>query len=146
LPGSVSLNVQQTDSQFAQGVAAMYINGPYTFPQWKIDAPNFKYDVASQPIPNSGIARPMWYPAGGSTYWVYAKTQLQAIAGDILSFAGSEAGQMALVRIIDGSQPSVFASANAQPGLDPRAKKALDIFERQMKLAPGPEVRNPDVS
>jgi len=74
LPGTVSLNVQQTDSQFAQGVAAMYINGPYTFPQWKIDAPGFNYGVASQPVPNSGPPMPMWYPAGGSTYWVYAKS------------------------------------------------------------------------
>ena len=146
LPGTISLNVQQTDSQFAQGVAAMYLNGPYTFPQWKIDAPNFNYDVASQPIPNSGAAQPMWYPAGGSTYWVYAKTQYPEIAGDILSYAGSEAGQKALIKIIDGSQPSVFASANAQEGLEPRAKKALAIFERQMRLAPGPEVRNPDVA
>ena len=146
LPGTISLNVQQTDSQFAQGVAAMYINGPYTFPQWKIDAPNFNYDVASQPIPNSGTALPMWYPAGGSTYWVYADTNLPTVAGDILSYAGSEVGQIALIKIIGGSQPSVFVKANAQEGLDPRAKKALAIFDKQMKLAPSPELRNPDVA
>jgi multiple sugar transport system substrate-binding protein len=146
LPGTISLNVQQTDSQFAQGVAAMYINGPYTFPQWKIDTPSFNYDVASQPVPNSGTAMPMWYPAGGSTYWVYASTQQAAIAGDILAYAGSEVGQKALVKIIEGSQPSVFASANAQEGLEPRAKKALAIFDKQMRLAPVPELRNPDVA
>jgi len=146
LPGTISLNVQQTDSQFPHGVAAMYINGPYTFPQWKIDAPNFNYDVASQPIPNSGVALPMWYPAGGSTYWVYANTQQTAIAGDILSYAGTEAGQIALVKIIGGAQPSVFPKANAQEGLDPRAAKALAIFDKQMKLAPSPELRNPDVA
>jgi multiple sugar transport system substrate-binding protein len=146
LPGTISLNVQQTDSQFTQGVAAMYINGPYTFPQWKIDAPNFNYDVASQPIPNSGAAKPMWYPAGGSTYWVYANTKLGAVAGDILSYAGSLAGQKALVKIIGGAQPSVFAEANQQEGLDPRAAKALAIFDHEMKLAPSPELRNPDVA
>jgi multiple sugar transport system substrate-binding protein len=146
LPGTISLNVQQTDSQFTQGVAAMYINGPYVIPQWQIDAPKFNYDVASQPIPDSGTAMPMWYPAGGSTYWVYANTQQTAIAGDILSYAGSVAGQMALVKIIGGSQPSVFARANSQEGLDPRATKALGIFEKQMKLAPSPELRNPDVA
>jgi ABC-type glycerol-3-phosphate transport system substrate-binding protein len=78
----------------------------------------------------------MWYPAGGSTYWVYANTQQTAIAGDILSYCGSEAGQIALIKIIGGAQPSVFQKANEQPGLDPRATKALAIFDKQMKLAP----------
>jgi len=145
-PGTVSLNVQQTDSQFAQGVAAMLINGSYTFPQWKIDAPNFNYGVSSQPVPNSGRTSPFNYTAGGGNYWVYAKTQQPAIVGDIMSYAGSEAGQIALINIIGGSQPSVFAKANAVATLSPQAKKSLALFDQQIRLAPSPAIRNPDTS
>jgi multiple sugar transport system substrate-binding protein len=146
LPGTVSLNVQQTDSMFAQGVAAMYINGSYTFPQWKIDVPNFKYGAASQPVPNSGQPAPLSYAPGGGTYWVYAKTQQLGIVGDIMSYSGTEAGQTALINIIGGSQPSVFAKANTAAALEPPAKKALTLFDQQIKLAPSPELRNPDVA
>jgi len=146
LPGTVSLNVQQTDSMFAQGAAAMIINGSYTFPQWKIDAPNFKYGVASQPVPNSGPAMPLSYAPGGGTYWVYAKTQQVGIVGDIMSYSGTEVGQTALINIIGGSQPSVFAKANSAATLESPAKKALALFDQQIKLAPSPEVRNPDLA
>lgn len=145
-PGTVSLNVQQADSQFAQGVAAMMINGSYTFPQWKTDAPNFNYGVASQPIPNSGKTAPFNYTAGGGTYWAYAKTQQSAIVGDIMAYAGSEAGQIALINIIGGSQPSVFTKANTVAMLTPQAKKALALFDQQIRLIPSPAIRNPDVS
>ncbi len=124
----------------------MMINGSYTFPQWKIDAPNFNYGVASQPVPNSGKTSPFNYTAGGGNYWVYAKTQQPAIVGDIMSYAGSEAGQIALINIIGGSQPSVFAKANAIATLSPQAKKALALFDQQIRLAPSPAIRNPDTA
>ncbi len=145
-PGTVSLNVQQTDSMFAQGIAAMMINGPYMFPQWKIDAPNFKYGVGSQPIPNSGKPFPLNYTAGGGTYWAYAKTQQPGVVGDILSYAGSLPGQIALINIIAGSQPAIFPQANAVSTLSPQAKKALELFDQQIKLAPSPSIRNPDIA
>ncbi len=145
-PGTISLNVQQADSQFAQGVAAMQINGSYTFPQWKIDAPNFNYGVASQPVPNSGKVAPFNYTAGGTNYWAYAKTALPAVVGDILSYAGSKAGQVALINIIGGSQPSVFPEANGIATLSPQAKQALALFSQQIRLAPAPSIRNPDVT
>lgn len=147
-PGTGSLNVQQTDSQFAQGVAAFLINGSYTFPQWKKDAPNFNYGVASQPIPNSGKVTPFNYAAGGATYWSYAKTKptQSAIVGDIFGYMGSEAGQIALINIIEGSQPSVFPKANAVATLSPQAKRALALFNEQIRLAPSPAIRNPDVA
>ena len=145
-PGTVSLNVQQTDSMFAQGIAAMMINGPYMFPQWKIDAPNFKYGVGSQPIPNTGKPSSLYFAAGGGTYWTYAKTQQPGVVGDILSYAGSLPGQIALINIIAGSQPATFPQANAVTTLSPQAKKALELFDQQVKLAPSPSIRNPDIA
>jgi len=145
-PGTVSLNVQQADSQFAQGVAGMMINGSYTFPQWAIDAPNFNYGVASQPVPNSGKPAPFNATAGGSNYWAYAKAKQPAVVGDILSYTGSLPGQIALINIIGGSQPSVFPEANAISTLSPQAKQALALFAEQIVLAPSPAIRNPDVA
>ncbi len=145
-PGTVSLNVQQTDSMFARGIAAMMINGPYMFPQWRVDAPDFKYGVGSQPIPNTGKPSSLFYASGGGTYWTYAKTQQPGVVGDILSYAGSLPGQIALINIIAGSQPATFPQANAISTISPQAKKALELFDQQIKLAPSPAIRNPDVA
>lgn len=145
-PGSLSLNALQADAQMPQGVAAMVINGAYMFPQWRTDSPTFAWDVASQPVPNSGPTSPLTYNPGGATWLVYAKTGQPAIAGDMIAYVGSEAGQTAFMTIIGGSQPSVFAKANQAPGIDPLARKAVALFEQQMRLSPSPAVRNTDIA
>ena len=143
-PGSAAANAPQAVSQFAQNAAGMYINGSYMFQQWRTQNPTFAWDVASQPVPNTGSVGFITYNPGGQTWWVSAKSKWAAIAGDIFSYVGSEAGQAVAQTIIGGSKSSVFAQANQAPGIDPLARKAVALYDRQMRLAPSPSVRNPD--
>lgn len=143
-PGSAAANAPQAVAQFAQNAAGMYINGSYMFQQWRTQNPTFVWDVASQPVPNTGPVGFITYNPGGQTWWISAKSQWAAIAGDIFSYVGSEAGQTAAQTIIGGSKSSVFSKANQAPGIDPLARKAVALYDLQMRLAPSPSVRNPD--
>ncbi|MHB8645442.1 MAG: ABC transporter substrate-binding protein [Thermomicrobiales bacterium] len=145
-PGSSAANAPQAVSQFAQNVAGMYINGSYMFQQWRTQNPTFMWDVASQPVANTGPVGAITYNPGGQTWWISAKSKWAVIAGDIFSYVGSEAGQTAAQTIIGGSKSSVFATANQAPGIDPLARKAVALYNQQMRLAPTPGVRNPDAA
>jgi len=148
-PGSLSLNGPEARSRMPQGVAAMILEGPWNIPQWPRENANFNFEVASQPVPNSGTPTPLTYEeTGANQQWVYAKSPNKAIAGDIFSYIGSEDGQVALVVASQGNLGALFpnAVARAQQSreLDPHARRAIDLFNNQVRLGPLPQVRNPD--
>ncbi len=146
-PGSTSLNAPQARSQMPQGAAGMILQGPWNVPQWKREAPDFKFGVGSQPVPNSGTPLPLSYgPGGSNNLWIYAKSPNKAIAADIFSYFGTEQGQTAWGTISDGADAPIFPSASQNAKLDPEAHEAQVLFAQQMRLAPAPEVRNPDVA
>jgi multiple sugar transport system substrate-binding protein len=146
-PGSNALTAPQARSQMPQGAAGMILQGPWNVPQWKREAPDFKFGVGSQPVPNSGTPLPLSYGPGGSNLlWVYAKSPNKAIAADIFSYLGSEQGQTAWGTISDGADAPIFPSASQNAKLDPEAQQAQQLFIQQMRLRPDPAVRNPDVS
>ncbi|MGN6759003.1 MAG: ABC transporter substrate-binding protein [Thermomicrobiales bacterium] len=148
-PGSLSLNGPEARSRMPQGVAAMILEGPWNIPQWPTENANFKFEVASQPIPNNGNPVPLTYEeTGANQEWVYAKSKLTAIAGDMFSYIGSEEGQVAIAVASQGNLRPIFPKANEtalkSQELDPHARRALDLFEQQVRLGPMPQVRNPD--
>ncbi len=144
-PGSLSLNAQQARAQFPHGVAGMMLQGPWNIEQWKAGNPDFNFDVASVPVPNTGTPMPLTYgPGGANQLWVYAKTRYTAIAGDLLSYLGTEQGQETYVTL-SGGEPAIFPKANQIPTVDPRVRKVNALFEHQMRLGPSPDARNPDV-
>ncbi len=146
-PGSLSLNAPQARAQFPNGVAAIILQGPWNIPQWQLENPTFKFGVASQPIPDNGNPLPLGYGPGGSNLlWIYAKSPNKAVAADILSYLGSLQGQVAWGSISDGADSPIFPQANQYAKVSPLAKQAQDLFEKQMRLAPDPNVRNPDVA
>jgi multiple sugar transport system substrate-binding protein len=146
-PGSNALTAPQARSQMPQGAAGMILQGPWNVPQWKREAPNFKFGVGSQPVPNTGTPLPLSYGPGGSNLlWVYAKSPNKAIAADIFSYLGTEQGQTAWGTISDGADAPIFPSASKNAKLDPEAQQAQQLFIQQMRLRPDPAVRNPDVS
>jgi multiple sugar transport system substrate-binding protein len=150
-PGSASLAAPQARAQFPQGIAGMILDGPWVIPQWPQINPAFKFGVASQPVPNSGAPLPLTYEeTGANQEWVYAKSPNTAIAGDMFDYIASEDGQYAVMIASQGNLRAIFpkavARAEQSQQLDPQAGKALALFERQIKLGPMPEVRNPDVA
>jgi len=144
-PGTLSLNAQQARAQMAQGVAGLMIQGPWNIEQWKTTSPNFAFDVASLPVPNTGAPMPLTYEPTGGYLWLYAKTKYPEVASDLLTYLGTEQGQAAYVALSGGGEPAVFPQANQLPSLDPRIRKVNTLFDQQMRLGPSPSVRNPDV-
>ncbi len=146
-PGALSLNAQQARALIPAGKGAMILQGPWNIPQWKQNSPDFKFGVASQPLPNSGTPMPLNYGPGGSNlYWLFSKSKLGAVAGDIFHQLGTLPIQT-LFATEDGiSDPAIFPQALAQAKLDAEQHKAAALFDQQLRLAPSPEVRNPAVS
>jgi multiple sugar transport system substrate-binding protein len=145
-PGAGSLNALQADDKMPQGVAALMINGSYMIPNWRTSAPDFVWDIVSQPVPDGKSFSPLTYSPGGNVWWVYARSKYPEVAGDMLGYLGSEVGQTAFQQVIAGAQPSVFAKANQAAGIDPLARKAAALYDQQMRLGPIPNVRNPAVA
>ena len=150
-PGSLSLDETAARSRMPQGVAGFIIEGPWNIPQWPRENPDFKFGVASTPLPNSGAPLPLTFEeTGANQMWVYAKSPNKAIAGDMFAYTGSEDGQTAIVVATEGNLRALLPKANerAQQSkqLDPHASKALALYEQQIRTGPLPVVRNPDVA
>jgi len=146
-PGSLTLNAPQARAQMPQGVAGMILQGVWNIPQWIHDNPMFNFDVSSTPAPNTGTPMPQYYGPGGSNQmWVYAKSPNAQVAADIFHYLGTDEGQTKWATITGGSDPPIFPKANEKAQLDPRARKALGLFDQQMRLVASADVRNPDVA
>jgi multiple sugar transport system substrate-binding protein len=63
----------------------------------------------------------------------------------MFAYVGSLEGQSAYSALTDGSIPPILAEATLTLELDAQTQKALELFDQQMRLAPDPRVRNPDV-
>lgn len=148
-PGSLSLNAPQARAQMPQGAAGMILQGPWNIVNWQRDNPDFAFGVASQPVPDSGKPIPLSHgPGGSNTLWVYAESPRtrKAIAGDMFAYLGSVEGQAAWASVVGVADPPHFPEALEVTNLDPLSRQALDLFDQQIRLAPDPRVRNPDVT
>ncbi|MGI8916788.1 MAG: ABC transporter substrate-binding protein [Chloroflexota bacterium] len=146
-PGALALNAAQARAQMPQGSAAMILQGPWNIPQWEQNSPTFKFGVAGQPVPNSGPALPLTFAPGGSNlYWLYNKSKLGAVAGDLFYQLGTLPSQIQLAMVGGVSDPAIFPQALQQAHLDALQTKAATLFDQQLRLQPSPEVRNPDVA
>ena len=146
-PGSSNLNAPQARAQMPQGAAGMMLQGVWNIPQWIHDSPTYNFDIADLPVPNTGTPLPLFSgPGGGNALYVFAKSKNGQIAGDIFHYLGTAEGQTKWATVTGGSDPPNFPQVIEQAQIDPRARKALGIFNQTMHLAPSPNVRNPDWS
>lgn len=145
--GSLSLGGPQARDQFSQGVAGLILQGAFNIPQWQHDMPNFDFGVGGPPVPNGGVRGTIAYDAGAATtVWVYAKSKVPEIAGDIFANFTSIENQRALVALTGGFPPPILLKASELISLGKREQQAYKIFDEQMRIAPSPVVRNPDVA
>jgi len=144
-PGSLSLTGPQARAQMPQGSATMIIEGPWNIPLWTKESPTYKFDIAMQPVPNSGPAVPLTYAPTRGWGYIYAKSKNAVVAGDIFHYLGTEAGQTQFQLFSGAGQTCTFPSANQQPSFDPRTRRAFAMFEQTMRLGPDPGVRNPEI-
>jgi multiple sugar transport system substrate-binding protein len=144
-PGSLSLALQAAASRMPAGVAGMLLDGVYDVAIWRVQNPSFQFDVASQPVPNSRQYTPLSYGAEGGTFWVYAKSPNKAVAGDMFAYLGSPVGQLAFQNLSGAPQASIYPAVNAHVQ-DQRSRRIFDLYAQQMRRAPDPTLRNPDVA
>jgi multiple sugar transport system substrate-binding protein len=150
-PGSISLKDSEAWSRFPQGIAGILLEGPWVIPQWQRENPDFRFGLASQPIPVAGEQAPLTYEETGSNQlWVYAESPYKQIAGDMFSYIGSTEGQVAIMAATGGHLraliPEAVEIAQESVDLDPFASEALALYDEQMRLGPMVPVRNPAAS
>jgi len=150
-PGSLSLNDAEAWSQFPQGIAGMILEGPWVIPQWQRENPDFRFGLASQPVPNGETVLPLAYEETGSNQlWVYADSPYKNVAGDMFSYVGSVEGQVAIMAATKGFLralvPEAAEIAQESVELDPYASEALALYDEQLRLGPMVPVRNPAAS
>jgi multiple sugar transport system substrate-binding protein len=84
-------------------------------------------------------------PGSSWAVWVYAKTKLPEVAGDLLYNLPSPANQQALITLTGGFPPPLLLPPGPVRGASPRIAKAYELIDLQMRLGPAVEARNPDV-
>jgi len=149
-PGVLQLDNVDVRAQMATGVAGMILEGPWNIPVWSQDYPDFQFGVGSQPIPNSGEQIPIGIgPGAWLPMFVYAESEHPEIAGDIFAYLASEDGQTALASITGGFPLALSETAREKAAaagtIDPRMAKAYALYEEQVRTAPDPRARNPEV-
>ncbi|MDQ3655151.1 MAG: extracellular solute-binding protein [Chloroflexota bacterium] len=149
-PGSLQLNGPEARNMITQGVAGMINQGSWNIPVWQQDNPDFNFGVGSQPVPDAGTPVPIGLgPGSWLPIYVYSGSQNPEIAGDIFSYLASEEGQTVLATSTGGFPMPLSAEIRQRPNvvesLGPRMVKAYELFDQQLRTAPDPTVRNPDV-
>ncbi len=151
VPGFLSLKAADARSQMPAGKSGMIFNGPWDIPAWKKTGPDWKYAMGPLPTPDGGAdwVQP-FAQIGSNNPWVYAKTKLPTVAGQILNYMGTPDGQKMLVILSEGNLVSLneeYNKAADQPGLlDANAKVASELANKIMKVAPQAAIRNADVA
>ena len=145
-PGSVSINQQDAAARMPTGIAGMFLSEASNIASWLQQNPEFKFGVASPPVPNSGPVVPLSVAPHGTFWFAYGKSKNLAISGDLFSYLGSAAGQTAFQIIGGGGPPLSFPQANQIPKISPQTRQAYTLYDTLTRFGPDPNVRNPDVA
>lgn len=145
-PGSVSNNQQDAAARMPTGIAGMFLSEASNIASWLQQNPEFKFGVASPPVPNSGKVVPLSVAPHGTFWFAYGKSKNLAISGDLLSYLGSAAGQTAFQIIGGGGPPLSFPQANQIPQISQQTRQAYTLYDTLTRFGPDPNVRNPDVA
>ncbi len=148
-PGSLSMNAPEARARMPQGAAGMILQGPWNIPIWLRENPDFNFDLDEQPLLDADTMVPLGVPPGGDNelhIFAEASDGAKAIAGDIFHYLGTEAGQIAWATLVGAADPAMFASAIEQADMNPLERKALLMFQEQIRVGPSPIVANPDTA
>lgn len=144
IPGYLTLKDKDGRAQFPAGIAAMTFNGPWDIRAWKAQTANFDFGLHPVPSPSGGSYVIPFREVGANLAWVYAKTPVKEVAGVIMGYLGSVAGQSKMVELTGGTLMSIIPEANSKAEaslLDPHAKTAADLARTYMRACPQLEIR-----
>ncbi len=148
-PGVMSMNAPQARAYMPQGAAGMILQGPWNIPAWEAADPSFDFGVASGPIPDEGPVGKLTIGEGasrGNTMWLYKGSSNGEIAGDIFHYLGTLEGQIAWANVVGAGDPPIMPKAVAGAKMSALAKRALGLFDDQIRVGPNPSVRNPELA
>lgn len=147
-PGLLSLTAPQARALVAQGAAGMILQGPWNVQIWEETVPEFGFGLAATPAPKGKDGRTfaMALPAIADMLYVNAKARNPYHAADVFRILGTPEGQAAWARVASPSNPALFPEANAAADLSEKARAVLALQEAQVKIAPIPYARNPDLA
>lgn len=144
-PGTLSMNAPEARARVPQGAAGMILQGPWNIPIWLRENPDFNFDIASQPLLDVNTLVPLSVgPGGANEVHVYAEApdENKQIAGDIFHYLGTEEGQIAWATLVGAADQAIFSSAIEKADMNPLERKALLMFNDQVRVGPSPVVRN----
>lgn len=151
VPGWASRKDQEARASMAQGEAGMILSGPWNFPVWNNQNPDFRYGVSRHPAQDPSAPAFATYAVGGSNQFaVYADAPAdhKAVAGDMLYYLGTESGQRAWNRLTGAADPAWSPDAMKDvlesDVLDKSNRTALTMFDETVRLAPSAMMRNAD--
>lgn len=125
----------------------MILQGLWCLPQWKAENPEFNWNTAHTPLADPANVMPLHVSvAVGTEMWIYAKSELAAIAADIMHYWTSLEGQLAWNKVAGVSDPGYMVEAMETASDDPRELKALETQNGMYRVGPSPLIRNLDVA
>lgn len=147
VPGFLTLKDADGRAQFPTDVAGMMFNGPWDIRSWKEQSPDFGFSINPLPSPDGSAYTIPFAEVGANLAWVYADTPTPELAGVVMEYLGSVAGQTKMVELTGGTLVSMIPEANDGADaalLDEHAKRAADLAREYMRAAPQLEIRTPD--
>lgn len=147
-PGFITMKNQDVTGRMPNRVAGMTFDGPWNLESWAQTDPGWKFGVAAQPPQDRGgkIYEP-FENIGANNLWVYSKSKYPQVAGDIIGYLGSVAGQTEMIKAVRGTLGSVFPEATKaakDADLNEKGVLADRLAAESMFAAPLVAVRNPD--
>lgn len=147
IPGYLTLKDKDGRAQFPAGNAALTFNGPWDIRAWKQQSADFDFGLHAVPSPKGDPYVVPFREVGANLTWVYARTKAKEVAGVVMAYLGSLAGQTKMVELTGGTLMSIIPDANSKAEaslLDPHAKTAADLARSYMRACPQLEIRTPD--
>lgn len=147
-PGVMSLNAPQARAMMPQGAAGLILQGPWNIPQWERENPDFDFGIAPTPAPEGATGNLVTgsLASAANTMFINAKSKNAQVAADVFHYLGTEQGQTEWGNVVGPSDPPIFPAAQANSSMSDRAKAALAMFEKTIKVGPNPFARNPQLA
>lgn len=145
-PASTTLDARTARARFSTGVAGLNFDGPWSIGVIANDYADFADQISVSQIPVPSLDSPAYVTRGpvGGDFWVSSQSEHPEIGAAILEGFNTPEFYVRLAERMD--QPPLDLSAAEQADVHPAYRKALASYSETVRLAPVPEVRNPDVS
>ncbi|NHA67264.1 ABC transporter substrate-binding protein [Phycicoccus flavus] len=144
-PASTSLDARAGRARWAAGAAGLVFDGPYNAGVVRNDFSSLlpKLAVGGIPTADGSPAQLLHSPIGG-TFWLSGQSDKVDQASELMVMLSAKEYQQGLAEAMD--QPPLDLAAVASSQAAPSYKKAIAMFDEQVRVGPTPEARNPAVA